>query len=64
MLRFWIVDPQNGVTNVRGAVLLALWDAFKEQGIEFPFPQREIVMRAPLEVRVSRDQPEGDGAAG
>ena len=33
VLRFWIHDPQQGLTNVRGKVLLALWDTFKENGI-------------------------------
>ena len=37
-LRFWISDPQQGLTNIRGQVLLALWDAFKEAGIRIPFP--------------------------
>jgi len=49
-LRFWIADPQNGLTNIRGQVLLALWDAFKEAGIKIPFPHREILMRTPVEV--------------
>ncbi len=51
ILRFWIEDPQNGVTNVRGAALLACWDAFKAAGIQIPFPHREIIMRTPVEVR-------------
>lgn len=42
VLRFWIVDPTTGLTNVRGNVYLALWDAFKEQGFSIPFPQREV----------------------
>lgn len=42
VLRFWIEDPIQGVTNVRGAVMLALWDAFKREGIEIPFPVREL----------------------
>ena len=49
-LRFWIRDPQGGLTNVRGQVLLALWDGFKEAGINIPFPHREIIMRTPVEV--------------
>ncbi|MEL7229261.1 MAG: mechanosensitive ion channel domain-containing protein [Pseudomonadota bacterium] len=48
--RFWITDPQNGLTNVRGQVLLAIWDKFKEEGVEFPFPHREIIMRTPVEI--------------
>lgn len=42
MLRFWISDAQHGVTNVRGQVFLALWDAFRENGVTIPFPQREV----------------------
>jgi len=46
-LRFWIRDPQNGTANVRSAVFLALWDALRANGIEIPFPQREIRLRSP-----------------
>ncbi|MBP1886124.1 mechanosensitive ion channel family protein [Sinorhizobium mexicanum] len=49
-LRFWISDPSNGLTNVRGEVLMALWDAFKAAGISIPFPHREIIMKTPVEV--------------
>jgi small-conductance mechanosensitive channel len=41
-LRFWIDDPTAGLTNIRGNVFLALWDAFKENSITIPFPQREV----------------------
>lgn len=42
ILRFWIDDPTGGLTNIRGNVFLALWDAFQENGISIPFPQREV----------------------
>jgi len=42
ILRFWISDPTGGLTNIRGNVYLALWDAFQENGITIPFPQREV----------------------
>lgn len=42
VLRFWIRDPAKGVTNVKGEVLLALWDGLKTAGIEIPYPQRVI----------------------
>ncbi|MGV6806028.1 MAG: mechanosensitive ion channel family protein [Ruegeria sp.] len=42
VLRFWIRDPTAGLTNIRGNVYLALWDAFKAEGISIPFPQREV----------------------
>ena len=44
ILRFWIDDPSGGLTNIRGNVYLALWDAFHEHGISIPFPQREVRM--------------------
>lgn len=42
ILRFWIRDPTGGLTNIRGNVYLALWDAFQEHEISIPFPQREV----------------------
>ncbi|MEP3347027.1 MAG: mechanosensitive ion channel domain-containing protein [Litoreibacter sp.] len=44
ILRFWIRDPTQGLTNIRGNVYLALWDAFQENNISIPFPQREVKM--------------------
>ncbi len=42
ILRFWIRDPVQGLTNIRGNVYLALWDAFRDNDISIPFPQREV----------------------
>lgn len=41
-LRFWINDPMDGVSNVKSAVLLRIWDKFHEHEIEIPFPQRDV----------------------
>ena len=40
---------------MRGKVLLALWDIFKREGIEIPFPQRDINPRGPFHVVVERE---------
>lgn len=45
-LRFWIRDPENGISNVSSAVRLAIWDAFKVGDIEIPFPQRVVHMKS------------------
>jgi small-conductance mechanosensitive channel len=50
ILRFWIDDPREGLTNIRGVVLLALWDTFKAHGIRIPYPHREVIMKTPVEV--------------
>ncbi len=55
ILRFWIRDPIDGLTNVRGAVMLALWEVFKREGIEIPFPQRDLNPRGPFHVVVERE---------
>ncbi|MCC5970420.1 MAG: mechanosensitive ion channel [Pararhodobacter sp.] len=44
VLRIWIHDAHEGLASVRGAIYLALWDAFKDHGITIPFPQREVRM--------------------
>jgi len=45
-LRFWIQDPEGGLANVRSEILLRLWDMLHEEGIEFPFPQRDLHIRS------------------
>jgi small-conductance mechanosensitive channel len=47
-LDFWIRDPADGVANVRGAVLQALWDAFEREGIRIPMPgATHVVLERP-----------------
>lgn len=46
-LRFWIADPMNGCSNVRGACLLAIRDAFQANGIRTPSPQRDLKLLSP-----------------
>jgi small-conductance mechanosensitive channel len=43
-LTFWMPDP-DGLDNVKSEVMLALWDAFKREGIRVPYPVREIRVR-------------------
>jgi len=45
-LRFWIADAQNGVQNVKSAVLLRIWETFRREHIEVPYPQRELHVRS------------------
>lgn len=46
VLRFWIDDPDQGVTNVKGLVLLKLWDLFKDHQVKIPYPHRQLLFSA------------------
>lgn len=50
ILRFWVRDPEKGVVNIKGEVLLAVWGALKEAGIEIPYPHRRILLSDPVRV--------------
>ncbi|MBX2834836.1 MAG: mechanosensitive ion channel [Micavibrio sp.] len=41
-VRFWIKDAEQGVTNIRGDIMLVIWDILKENNISIPYPHREI----------------------
>jgi len=41
-LGFWIADPEEGQGNIISDINLAIWRAFRENGVEIPFPQRDL----------------------
>lgn len=41
-LGFWINDPEQGTGLLKSNIHRAIWRAFKQHGIEIPFPQREV----------------------
>lgn len=45
-IRFWIEDPESGLANIRSAVYTRVWELFQENGIEIPFPQRDLNLRS------------------
>ncbi len=45
LLQFFIYDITEGRYAPQSDVMLAVWKKFKEEGIDIPFPQREMVIR-------------------
>ena len=39
---YWMTDPENGQQNLRSLVNLAVLAAFRQNGIEIPYPQRVL----------------------
>ena len=54
-IRCWINDPQEGVTNVQGDVMMRVWDLFQEHNVSIPFPQRDIYIKtSPADMQMGR----------
>jgi len=45
-LRFWIQDPEEGIANIRSEIYMHVWQLFKENDVEIPFPQRDLHLRS------------------
>ena len=45
-VRFWIADAQNGVHNVKSEVLYEVWKLFRQEGIQIPYPKRDLYVRS------------------
>jgi small-conductance mechanosensitive channel len=41
-VQMWIDDPEDGLGNLKSDLLKAIWRTFKANGIEVPFPQRDL----------------------
>lgn len=52
-LRLWINDPEHGISSVKSEVLLAVYDSFHANGIELPFPQRDLHIKSAVPLRIS-----------
>ena len=57
-MRGWIVDPTDGLGNIRSSFYLRIWDLFKENGIGFPYPQRDVHLKElpTVEVNLKRSE--------
>ena len=53
-LRAWVADPKRH-WYVRSALNCAIVRKFREEGVEIPYPQRDLHLRSPLPLPVDRD---------
>jgi len=53
LIEFWMIGIDDGKNRVGADLLLMIWDAFKEHGIEIPFPQREVKILNTENMRLS-----------
>jgi small-conductance mechanosensitive channel len=44
-LGFWIEDPAQGTLQLRSQINLGVLRRFRDEGIDIPFPQREVTIR-------------------
>jgi small-conductance mechanosensitive channel len=58
-LQVWINDPQNGVGSVKSDLLWGIWQRFRANGIEMPFPQRDLYLKSIPEIRIRTGPEEG-----
>jgi len=52
-LRVWATDMAHRPGNLESQLNFAIWDKFKKEGIEFPFPQRDVHIKEPLRVELN-----------
>jgi small-conductance mechanosensitive channel len=45
-MRFWIADAQHGVHNIKSEVLYEVWRLFRQEGIQIPYPKRDLYVRS------------------
>lgn len=44
-LAFWIGDPEEGLGLLKSNIYWAIWEAFKREGIQIPYPQRVVTLQ-------------------
>jgi len=59
ILQVWINDPQNGIGSVKSDLNWGIWQRFRANGIELPFPQRDLNIKSIPEIRIQTKGEEG-----
>lgn len=54
-LRVWSAEMAHRPGTLESEINFAIWDKFKAQGIEIPFPQLDLHLKEPVKVSLHRD---------
>ena len=57
-LRVWTEDIIGHPTKLKSELYFAIWDKFREENIELPFPQRDLRVRGPVQVEMETPEEE------
>lgn len=52
---FWIADINDGFRNVKSEIMFDIWNKFKKNDIEIPFPQRDLHLKNPGIIKALSD---------
>jgi small-conductance mechanosensitive channel len=63
-LRVWASDMTHRPGSLESQLNFAIWEKFKEHGIETPFPQRDLHIKEPVRVEVKPVSTGGTGQTG
>lgn len=55
--RFWIDDPENGVSNVGSEAMLSVWDEFQKAGIDIPMRHEDVLITPGSTIKVEMVPP-------
>ncbi|MEK6593363.1 MAG: mechanosensitive ion channel domain-containing protein [Pseudomonadota bacterium] len=54
-LGVWIDDPQEGTAGLRSDLYIEIWREFRKNGIEIPYPQREVRLLGVQPISAAKD---------
>lgn len=54
IMYFWVADVNLGFRNVKSEVLFNIWNKFKENDIEIPFPQRDLHLKTATPIQLEQ----------
>ena len=55
ILHFWVADVTTGRWRPQSEVMFDIWNKFKTNDIEIPFPQRDLHLKTPDPIKVATD---------